>query len=398
MTTSAPSVGRRHDADWLRIIAILTVFGFHCCMFFTPVDWHMKNNETSMPLFLVVVFLDAWIMPLFFLLSGLASYFALARRTPGQYLAERCQRLLLPIYTVGIVLLVPQYFWELQTHGHGVSSFWSAIPEYLATLSLNPASPFFLAFWSGHLWFLRFLFTISVVALPVLLLLRRPFGERLGSGLCSFCGKKRGLLLFLALFALSAGLLQPHPGRHSWSSMFFYLLFFLLGALFAGNESSSESLVRRRWQLFAAGCVSYLVLLWGLFSGVISPLNPDATPLGKFVGHTLLMANRSFWVLTICGFAARHLRRRAPAAELSTAVLPFYILHQTVILLVGSWIIPLPWPIAAKYTSIFVLALTLTIGAYLFLVRPWTFVRLLFGMKSARKPAPAVTLASESIV
>ena len=38
---------RRYDIDWLRVIAMLAVFLFHCSGFFTPLDWHLKNDERS---------------------------------------------------------------------------------------------------------------------------------------------------------------------------------------------------------------------------------------------------------------------------------------------------------------------------------------------------------------
>ena len=38
---------RRYDIDWLRIIAMLAVFLFHCTRFFDPEGWHLKNTEQS---------------------------------------------------------------------------------------------------------------------------------------------------------------------------------------------------------------------------------------------------------------------------------------------------------------------------------------------------------------
>lgn len=42
---------RRYDVDWLRIIAMLAVFLFHCTRFFDPEGWHLKNPEQSDLLF-----------------------------------------------------------------------------------------------------------------------------------------------------------------------------------------------------------------------------------------------------------------------------------------------------------------------------------------------------------
>ena len=37
---------RVYYLDWLRVLAILTVFVFHCGRFFDLVEWHVKNPTT----------------------------------------------------------------------------------------------------------------------------------------------------------------------------------------------------------------------------------------------------------------------------------------------------------------------------------------------------------------
>lgn len=62
-------------------------------------------------------FIDMWSMPLFFLISGVATWYGLGARTGEQYLLERVKRLLVPMFTVGIFfLLPPQYFFEITTN------------------------------------------------------------------------------------------------------------------------------------------------------------------------------------------------------------------------------------------------------------------------------------------
>ena len=106
--------------DWLRVIAMLAVFIFHCARFFDPHDWHLKVpvSERSDTVFVLSAFLiGVWLMPLFFLLAGFASWYSLQRRSGGQYLFERVKRLLIPLYTVGaFILLPPQFYFELVTN------------------------------------------------------------------------------------------------------------------------------------------------------------------------------------------------------------------------------------------------------------------------------------------
>jgi len=56
---------RRYDVDWLRIIAMLAVFLYHCTRFFDPEGWHLKNTEQSELLFVLMRGLIwTWVMEL----------------------------------------------------------------------------------------------------------------------------------------------------------------------------------------------------------------------------------------------------------------------------------------------------------------------------------------------
>lgn len=84
--TAKPS--RLHYIDWLRILAMLTIFFFHTNRFFDTTGWHLKNADQS---FLSTAFtgiLDLWLMPLSLLLSGVGSWYALKHRSGKRKLKE----------------------------------------------------------------------------------------------------------------------------------------------------------------------------------------------------------------------------------------------------------------------------------------------------------------------
>jgi glucans biosynthesis protein C len=62
-------------------------------------------------------------------------------------------------------------------------------------------------------------------------------------------------------------------------------------------------------------------------------------------------------------------------------VLPFYILHQPVILLIGYFVVQLALPILVKYLIITPLAFGITIGLYEYCIRRVDLMRRLFGLK-----------------
>ncbi len=69
------------------------------------------------------------------------------------------------------------------------------------------------------------------------------------------------------------------------------------------------------------------------------------------------------------------------------AVLPFYILHQTVLLVVGYFVLQWALPDALEWAIIVILSFAIIMALYEYLVRRWNGVRFLFGMKPLPKEA-----------
>jgi peptidoglycan/LPS O-acetylase OafA/YrhL len=181
---------RRHDLDWLRVIATLLVFLFHCARFYGG-GWHLKHpGGDSLPASLFIGLLDLWLMPFFFLLSGASAYYALRSRSAGQYLLARIKRILVPLFGVGAwVVLLPQVYFEAVTNGGYTGGFWDGVPLYLARVFTTPPSlksPFIFDLFYGHLWFLHFLFLISLMSLPLLLYLKTERGRARVEGLAGW--------------------------------------------------------------------------------------------------------------------------------------------------------------------------------------------------------------------
>ena len=74
---------RRHDLDWLRVMAFALLILFHTGMFFNHWGWHVKNNVLSRGIEYPMLFLSQWRMALLFMISGAGVYWALGRRSAG---------------------------------------------------------------------------------------------------------------------------------------------------------------------------------------------------------------------------------------------------------------------------------------------------------------------------
>jgi glucan biosynthesis protein C len=123
---------RCYYVDWLRVLGIICVFFFHNTRFFDLMDWELKNEETFLEPTIFVMFVNFWIMPLFFMLAGAGTRFALKTKTTIQYIRDRYWRLVIP-YLFGILVLIPpQRYVECLSKGKFLGTFLDFLPWYPA--------------------------------------------------------------------------------------------------------------------------------------------------------------------------------------------------------------------------------------------------------------------------
>jgi peptidoglycan/LPS O-acetylase OafA/YrhL len=385
---------RRYDIDGLRVVAMLAVFVFHCTRLFDTEGWHLKNPQQSELLWVLTRGLVwPWIMELFFLISGVGTWYALKSRRAGAYLWERVKRLLIPLYTVGLfVLLLPQFYFEMLTNAGYRGSFWQIIPRYVAGL----APPRITAWpetllpmpFSGHLWFLQYLFAISLVTLPLLLYLKSERGERWVARLAGWCDGRGGIFLFVIPLALAlTGLRWLTEAQRSWADFLWYAIFFVIGYVMSADKRFTDAVKRHGW------CC---LVLWlaGVTGGVgLLVLVLDYDPFPGHEPFSLMYVLYQFlwstisWsaVVFVLSVGARYLNVNHRAlAYGNEAVLPFYLFHQTAILLVGFYVTRWHMGILPKLLVVAAISFSLVLILYELLVRRFNAVRFTFGMKPSR--------------
>jgi hypothetical protein len=88
------------------------------------------------------------------------------------------------------------------------------------------------------------------------------------------------------------------------------------------------------------------------------------------------------WLLTFLGFARRYLTRPNSFLKYANrAVLPFYILHQTMIVAIGFFLMKWNAILPLKWITLAVLSFTFIMVPYEFFIRRFRLFRILFGMK-----------------
>jgi glucans biosynthesis protein C len=372
------SPDRRYDLDALRVLAVLLLIPFHSARVFDVFDpFYVKNPQTSDGLsWAVVAFLNPWHMPLLFVLAGAATWLALGHRGPTAYLGERVRRLLVP-FLFGVVLVVPPQGFLASRFRGGDQSVAAFLADYW---TIEGDLSGYTGSWTpAHLWFIGFLFIFSVVALPPLLRWRsRPV-------------RARWLLYGMPLVLLAADELPaPSDGpQNPWYSLALFVAGFLLLA-----DEGAERLVHRHWRpLLAAAAVTMATVLLVWRSGIGDGWG-DGSPLD--VGFSLLEeANTWIWVLALVGAGRALLRAPLPGlGYASEASLPFYVLHQTVIVAVAYVVVGWELGVWPKFAAICLAAFSLTLLVYEVAVRRTNPTRFLFGMKPRRPATVGASSAS----
>jgi peptidoglycan/LPS O-acetylase OafA/YrhL len=376
---------RRHDLDWLRLIAIAILLFFHTGMWFNQWDWHVKNSETTTTFQYWMIWSHYFRMPLLLFISGAGTYMALGKRTSKQFAGERFRRLFIPLLFGMFVVVPPQIYYE---HIKEYVAFWDFYKTVFNFIPYPQGS-----FSWHHLWFIIYLFVFSLLAIPLLRFLRSHRSGKVKDTLLHLLGSPAGILMIPSVFILITQIVlrpyfpeETHALVNDWAFFTFYFLFFVMGIICYSNPQLWQAIGNSRKHLLIAMLVALIpfYICYFHFRGLITlPMTIDFIETTFDVAAIFLSW---FTVITIIAWGQHYLNKPHPWLSIvNEGLYPFYILHQTVIIMIGYYICQLDWSISAKYWTIALLTLISCAGFYLLLIRPFNVMRLLFGMKAKVK-------------
>jgi len=387
-------VGERlYGLDWLRIGAFGLLIFYHIGMFFVSWEWHIKSPEPVAWAELPMLALSPWRLSLLFLVSGVASAHLLVKSRVGAFARSRTARLLIPLLA-GMILFVPPQPWVELTVQHDYAknfgAFWTE--DYFRFGELNGIV---LPTWN-HLWFVAYLWVYSLVlALLAAVLPTQVKGAlvRGGSGLLS--GWRVFVLPLLALWALRMTLFpifeETHAFADDWYNHAAYGLVFAIGLMLAHSEVVRASFVAWRRPALLLAVLGYA----GYAAAHLAfPDEAPETSVAMLAVIRLLRTCEGWGAIVALVGTALHWSPRdsAPRRYLTDAIFPYYIAHQTIIVLVAFWLRPLGWGNGAMFAT---LVTATVLGCALFheLGRRAGPLRPLFGLKAPErrsKVQPAV--------
>jgi hypothetical protein len=168
-------------------------------------------------------------------------------------------------------------------------------------------------------------------------------------------------------------------GNGGWGFLY-YIWFLISGFIIVSSDRLQRQIKNQRWISLLLGVglsAAHLYLLFGA-SGLVFPVG-----IHNWIFSLFSFFSAWCWLFAFLGFSMQFLAFNRPLLRIANeGVLPFYILHQTVLLCIGYFV--MAWEIhdVLKWVIVFTSSLIVIITFYMFFIRGIEFFRFLFGMKT----------------
>jgi len=374
---------QRHlGMDWLRIGAFALLILYHIGMYFVPWGWHVKIAQPIEWVAIPMLATNGWRLALLFLVSGYASA-ALAAKLGGSgaFARSRSARLLIPLLFGMIVIIPPQPWIDLAgQHGyaHGFLYFW--LHDYFGFQFIDGIA---LPTWQ-HLWFVVYLWVYTMLAALLLAVVPGDVRAKIADGAARILSGWGLLIVPMLWWLLVYGAFPNHDETHALfddgPSHLHYLAAFGVGWALRVRPVLFTA-VARFWKLAAVLAVlAFVPIAWVEWTWPGDTIAPDWVfpPY-----HIARQVQGWATIVALVGVADRFWNRdHRWRATLAEAVFPFYIIHQTIIVVVG-WYLKQAG-VAALPSFIVLLAATIA-GCWIFYAagRRIDWLRPLIGLQRA---------------
>jgi hypothetical protein len=403
-TTSTVSYGlsaRRNDLELLRIVALFILIFYHTGMLYVSGwDFHYKSTYQSETVVNWMLLVNPWRMSLLWLISGVALRHALHKYGAWHSLQQRCVRLLLPLLFGVLVVVPPQLFIEMAGKSQLPANF-SYLDFYQAFWHLN--DPIFDQYKGGilphmdvnHLWYLRELWKFSLL-LIVAHFFWKNIRQKFPLAITAVENKVQHLFAMNWQGAAFSGLLISglvvldivHLDDRNTTGFLFLVGGYALASASSFWQHVFES--RKRY-LISAGLLYLLLLcvynfLWIVPERKALPwVDPVAAIVYRLYGGLCIMAALGY---------ARYFGERFQqfSQRWSDAVLPVYIVHQSLILIAAYCL--KPYAVGVWLEPILVIAFTCAASLLIYyVIARINILRVCFGLKW-QSPKPVVSDAA----
>lgn len=351
---------RKYYIDNIRTFCILLLFPFHAAMCFNTWGepfYVFSTPDTVLGEFTALVY--PWWMTLLFALAGISSRYALEKRTAGEYAKERVMKLLIPFLSGLLLLIPPQSYIADVFHNGYTGNFFEHYAVFFT--EFTTLTGYDGGFTPAHLWFLIYLFVISLAVLPLMMWYKKREKK--------LDGKKLTIPVLLPMFLII--LLMAPIFDIAGKSIGEFTACFLLGYFVLSEDEVQDRLEKYAVPLGIAFlavmcmrgigdlCFDAGGLLWDIFQRIYTWMG----------------------ILAVMGLGKHFLNFRNSASDyLAKASFPLYIFHQTVLVITAYFIVPAVDSVWIQ----FILIMTISFGATMLcyeICRRLPPTRFMFGIK-----------------
>jgi len=366
--------------DYIRVFAFLLLILFHSALPFVSYNWEVKNEQKSEILMSIVLWFHQWRLPLLFFISGVGIYFSLKTRNILKFILERFKRLFVPlVFAMLFTIPVQVYVEYLQkgringTYFEFYPSVWNFVPYPDGSLT-----------WS-HMWFIVYLLTFIIVLIPFFSLFKIKVLEKYKDRFSNVLSSKYLIFLIFLIQYYNYYLFYlkfPEQGSlvEDWFVFNSSITYLIIGYLLASSTQFWDNCERYKKISLSIAVITSTILFINYYLPNILPKKEGMDAQVYFLLDALQIWSM---ILTIIGFTKKHLNKSSSILQyLNQAVFPFFIIHQTIIVAIGYWIVKLKVAILTKYLLLSICSSIVIYSLYEYVIRRTKLTRFLYGMKN----------------
>ena len=336
---------RKYYIDNLRWLAILLLFPFHAAQIWSGGEYSgfyiWSHTNTALYVFSTAVY--PWYMTFLFAIAGMSCKYSLLKRTNKQFVVERIKKLIIPFF-FGLLVLVPIMTYTAEVFFNGYTGTYWQQYELFFTKETD-LTGYHGGFTPAHLWFLLYLFVISLTAVLIVHMQKKYLPKfRVGS-----------LSYFFIIFLFVPEWLCLYVLNIGGKSLGQFMILFLFGYYILSEENILKKLQRYRFVslllfVMSGSLYSYLYCLENIRNILMDGLYIFYGWIGIImllgIGHSKLnFHNRVSIYLTQTSFSV-------------------YILHMPILVVVGFFVLKLPIGVAGQFILIVLISFIATFSVY----------------------------------
>lgn len=371
---------RQHFLDWLRVLAFAYLVFYHTGMMFVEWSFHIESGHDSKFLRSIMLLTATWRLDLLFLVSGVAVSAMMTKMSLGKFCWQRVVKLFIPLLFAIIFIIAPQPYFEALQKGLIEPGFWQFWTEqyFEFTWLKGMITP-----WPTytHMWYVLYLFCFTIILIPLFYFINSEKGIKVLQNFEEWLIKDLRLLwtpyiIYLSVFLYFGHNDVSHNIFDDWYALCIFAYILVMGVIFVRMP--------KVWSRFES--IRYWSLSIALFSYIIVLIKYHFdTPLNIVNWDLMEVFLKWAWIATIIGFAKRYLNfTNSTLRYFGSLVYPLYILHQTVTIVIGYYIIDWGFNALMEFLIIslgtFAICLLLIEG----IIKKSNLLRLFFGLKSKK--------------